>query len=68
VGGDGAALYADRLPPAVMHDRAVAAPTAVMVARTWLAGSPGATAGFAHTLPIYGRGPDAVLRRETARP
>jgi hypothetical protein len=37
-----------------------------MVARAWLAGSPGATAGFARTLPIYGRGPDAVPRREAA--
>jgi len=63
VGGDGAVLYADLLPPGVVRDRAVAAPTAVMVARTWLAGSSHATAGFARTLPIYGRGPDAVPRR-----
>ena len=58
-GGDGAVLYADRLPAAVVHDGAVAAPTALMVARTWLAGSPGARHGLADTLPIYGRRPDA---------
>ncbi len=60
VGGDGALLHADRLPPTVVHERAVAAPDALMVARTFLAGSPAVTRGFAVTLPIYGREPDAV--------
>ena len=60
VGGDGALLHADRLPPGVVHERAVAAPDALMVARAFLAGSPAVTRGFAATLPIYGREPDAV--------
>ena len=62
VGGDGALLHADRLPPAVVHDPAVAAADALMVARAFLAGSPAVTHGFAATLPIYGREPDAVPR------
>jgi tRNA threonylcarbamoyl adenosine modification protein YeaZ len=62
VGGDGALLHADRLPPAVVCERAVAGPSALMVARTFLAGSPALTVGFAATLPIYGREPDAVPR------
>jgi tRNA threonylcarbamoyladenosine biosynthesis protein TsaB len=65
VGGDGALLYADRLPPAVVWERAVAAPSALMVARTFLAGSPACTLGFAATLPIYGREPDAAPRVST---
>ena len=64
-GGDGALLYADRLPPAVVWERAVAAPSALMVARTFLAGSPACTLGFAATLPIYGREPDAAPRVST---
>jgi tRNA threonylcarbamoyladenosine biosynthesis protein TsaB len=60
VGGDGALLHADRLPPTVAHERAVAAPDALMVAHRYLAGSPAVTRGFAATLPIYGREPDAV--------
>ncbi len=62
VGGDGALLHADRLPPAVVLERAVTAPSALMVARTFLADSPAVTRGFAATLPIYGREPDAVPR------
>ena len=62
VGGDGALPHADRLPPAVVFERAVAFPSALMVARTFLAGSPALTRGFADTLPIYGREPDAVPR------
>jgi len=58
-GGDGAVLYAGRLPAAVVHDVAVAAPTALMVARTWLAGAAGLRRGFVDTLPLYGRRPDA---------
>ena len=62
VGGDGARAYADRLPPAVVVERAVTAPTALMVARTFLAGSDSLTTGFGATLPVYGREPDAVPR------
>jgi len=62
VGGDGALAYADRLPPVVVLERAVAAPSALMVARTFLAGSAGLTRGFTATLPLYGREPDAVPR------
>jgi len=61
VGGDGAALHADRLPPDVVQT-AVAAPTAAMVARAWVAHAPGSVEGFDATLPIYGRHPDAVPR------
>ena len=64
VGGDGALPHADRLPPAVVLERAVVAPSAYMVARTFLAGSPALTRGFADTLPIYGREPDAVPRKQ----
>ena len=39
-----------------------------MVARTFLAGSPALTLGFAATLPIYGREPDAVPRPSAAAP
>ena len=60
VGGDGAHLHADRLPPAVRLSSAVAAPTAVMVGRAYLAGVPGCASGPAGVLPIYGRAPDAV--------
>ncbi len=62
MGGDGAHLHADRLPPAVVAEPAVAAPSALMAARAFLAGSPGVTRGFAATLPIYGREPDATPR------
>jgi len=68
VGGDGARLYADRLPPVVFAARAVAAPTATMVARAWFAGVPGVVTGLAAVLPVYGRGPDAQpWRREVNR-
>ena len=62
VGGDGAALHADLLPAAVAFARAVAGPSALMVARGFLAGSPAITRGFADTLPLYGREPDALPR------
>jgi tRNA threonylcarbamoyladenosine biosynthesis protein TsaB len=45
---------------------AVAAPSALMVARAFLAGSPALTLGFAATLPIYGREPDALPRSSSA--
>jgi len=62
VGGDGALLHDDRLPPVVVCERAVAGPSALMAARTFLAGSSALTRGFAATLPIYGRAPDATPR------
>jgi hypothetical protein len=60
VGGDGALLYAERLPATVMLAVDTATPTAAMVARAWLAGAPGAVEGFAAVLPVYGRAPDAL--------
>ena len=60
VGGDGARLYADLLPPIVHRARAVAAPTAAMLVRAWQARTPGSVAGIGRTLPIYGRRPDAT--------
>jgi len=65
VGGDGALLHADRLPPDVALDRAVAGPSALMAARTLLGGSPRVVWGFDATLPIYGREPDATPRAAT---
>ncbi len=62
VGGDGATLHADLLPATVAFARAVAGPSALMVARSFLAGSPAITRGFADTLPLYGREPDALPR------
>lgn len=58
IGGDGAVLYEDLLPQGSAP--AVAAPTAAMVARAWLAGVPGSSEGFDEVLPIYGRDPDAA--------
>jgi tRNA threonylcarbamoyl adenosine modification protein YeaZ len=66
VGGDGAHLHADRLPAGVRLSSAVAAPTAVMVGRAFLAGVPGCVAGLADVLPIYGRTPDAVRWAQAA--
>jgi tRNA threonylcarbamoyladenosine biosynthesis protein TsaB len=62
VGGDGALLYADRLPAGVTCVRDVAGPSALMVARTFLSASGAVTRGFDATLPIYGREPDALPR------
>ena len=62
VGGDGATLHADLLPATVAFARAVAGPSALMVARSFLVGSPAITRGFADTLPLYGREPDALPR------
>jgi tRNA threonylcarbamoyladenosine biosynthesis protein TsaB len=62
VGGDGATLHADLLPATVAFARVVAGPSALMVARCFLAGSPAITRGFADTLPLYGREPDALPR------
>ena len=68
VGGDGAHLHADRLPPSVHLSSAVAAPTAVMVGRAYLAGVPGCAAGPTDVLPIYGRAPDAVRWTKGSQP
>ena len=68
VGGDGAVLYADRLPPVVVHDLTVAVPTAAMIGRTWLAGTPRALEGPAAVLPVYGRRPDAKRRAGSGAP
>ena len=62
VGGDGATLHADLLPATVAFAPAVTGPSALMVARGFLAGSPALTRGFADTLPLYGREPDALPR------
>ena len=62
MGGDGATLHADLLPATVAFARAVAGPSALMVARSFLVGSPAITRGFADTLPLYGREPDALPR------
>ncbi len=59
VGGDGALLYAGRLPAGVTLV-AGAAPTAELVGRAWLARVPGAVEGFEAVLPVYGRAPDAA--------
>jgi tRNA threonylcarbamoyladenosine biosynthesis protein TsaB len=59
-GGDGALLYADRLPEFVTLSADTTTPTADMVGRAWLAGVPGAVEGFAAVLPVYGRAPDAA--------
>lgn len=68
VGGDGARLYADRLPPVVLVARAVAAPTAAMVARAWFAGVPGVASGLSAVLALYGRRPDAAAWHPAAVP
>jgi tRNA threonylcarbamoyladenosine biosynthesis protein TsaB len=68
VGGDGARLHADRLPAGVRRSSAVAAPTAVMVGRAYLAGVPGCVKGPTEVLPIYGRAPDAVRWAQAAKP
>jgi len=60
VGGDGAHLYADRLPHCVRLSALVRAPTASMVLRAWRAGAPGVVDGPEKTVPVYGRRPDAA--------
>ena len=60
VGGDGAVLYADRLPPSAWPAASVAAPSAAMVARATAFGVPGLVTGPDAVLPIYGRAPDAA--------
>lgn len=60
VGGDGALLYAERLPATVTLAADATTPTASMVGRAWLAGVPGAVERFDAVLPVYGRAPDAT--------
>jgi len=65
VGGDGAHLYADRLPEGVFLSDLVRAPTASMLLRAWSGGAPGVVEGPDAVVPVYGRRPDAA--RWTAR-
>lgn len=60
VGGDGAVLYAERVPRSAVLAGAVVAPTAAMVVRAWLAGAEDRCEGPGAVLPVYGREPDAV--------
>jgi tRNA threonylcarbamoyladenosine biosynthesis protein TsaB len=64
VGGDGAVLYAERVPRSVSVAGGVVAPTAAMVLRAWLAGTGDRREGPASVLPVYGREPDAVRWHE----
>jgi hypothetical protein len=64
VGGDGAVLYAERVPRSAVVAGAVIAPTAAMVLRAWLAGAEDRREGPAAVLPVYGREPDAVRWHE----
>jgi tRNA threonylcarbamoyl adenosine modification protein YeaZ len=64
VGGDGAVLYAERMPRSAVVAGAVVAPTAAMVLRAWLAGAGDRREGPAAVLPVYGREPDAVRWHE----
>ena len=69
VGGDGALLYAERLPAPVTLAAHTAPPTAAMVGRAWLTAAPGVVEGFDAVLPVYGRAPDAARWRPgNARP
>jgi tRNA threonylcarbamoyladenosine biosynthesis protein TsaB len=60
VGGDGAALYADRLPSSAQVAAGVPEPTAAMVGRAVARDVPGLVWGLDRVLPLYGRTPDAV--------
>ena len=64
VGGDGAVLYAERVPRSATVAGAVVAPTAAMTLRAWLGGAPDRREGQAAVLPVYGREPDAVRWRD----
>ena len=59
-GGDGAALYAELLPPSARRADAIVAPTAAMIGRAVACGAPGLVTGPDAVLPIYGRTPDAA--------
>lgn len=64
VGGDGAVLYAERVPRTLTVATAVVAPTAAMVAHAWLADVADRREGAAAVVPVYGREPDAVRWHE----
>jgi len=66
VGGDGAWLYRDLLPPSATLSPLVGPPTAAMALRAWRAGAAGVVEGWDHVVPIYGREPDA--QRWSGRP
>ena len=59
-GGDGAALYAELLPPSARRADAIVSPTAAMVGRAVACGAPGLVTGPDAVLPLYGRTPDAA--------
>jgi len=60
VGGDGAALYAELLPPSARRAEGIVAPTAAMVGLAVACGAPGLVTGLGAVLPLYGRTPDAA--------
>ena len=60
VGGDGAVLYRDLLPPTARLADGVPAPTAAMVGRAVAREAPGLVFGADAVLPLYGRAPDAA--------
>jgi tRNA threonylcarbamoyladenosine biosynthesis protein TsaB len=62
VGGDGAALYAELVPPSARPAAGMVAPTAAMVGRAVACGAPGVVRGPDAVLPVYGRAPDAQPR------
>ncbi len=64
VGGDGAVLYAERLPRSAVVAGAVVAPSAAMVVAAWLGGAEDRREGPAAVVPVYGREPDAVRWHE----
>lgn len=66
-GGDGAALFAELLPPSAHRVAALEAPTAAMVGRAVACGAPGLVRGPDAVLPLYGRAPDAARWRGPAR-
>jgi tRNA threonylcarbamoyladenosine biosynthesis protein TsaB len=66
VGGDGAHLYAGKLPAGAHLARAVVWPTAAMTVRAWRGRVPGIVGGADDVLPLYGRAPDAVRWTERA--
>ena len=58
VGGDGAVLYRDLLPPTAIIADEIPAPTAAMVGRAVAQAAPGLVCGADAVLPLYGRAPD----------
>ncbi len=66
IGGDGARLYRDLLPPSATLSPLVGPPTAAMALRAWHGRAAGVVEGCDRVVPIYGREPDA--QRWSARP